>query len=412
MRILVGILVVLIGTVLLALAARHDPGYVLITRGEWTAETTLTVFVVATVLFFIALYTAIRLIVRFIEVPLRMHAWRARRRALKARKATQRGLIELAEGHWARAERDLTHYADDGDAPLLNYLGAARAAQKQGADKRRDHYLSLAHQSMPEAELAVGLTQAEVQLSHGQLEQALATLMHLRRVAPKNAHVLYLLKRLYERLNSWGDLQELLPALRKAKVIDEKELDGLERKVHRELLAIAGSNGRADRIREIWARVPKRLREDPELLSDYVRRLSHAGQGQEAERLLRDALKRHWEPRLVRLYGELDSGDPAQQLRYAEGWLRGRERHPDLLLTLGRLAIRSQLWGKARGYLEASIGGEPRAETYRELGELLEQTGDMEEARACFRKGLALASGPGKSLAVVVTKRSAESPVT
>ena len=410
MRVLAGILAVLIGTVLLALAARHDPGYVLITRGDWTVETTLTLFMVATALLFIALYAAIRLTVRFVQVPRRMHAWRTRRRALKARKSTQRGLIELAEGHWARAERDLTHYADDGDAPLLNYLAAARAAQKQGADKRRDHYLSLAHQSMPEAELAVGLTQAEVQLSHGQLEQALATLMHLRRVAPKNAHVLYLLKRLYERLNSWGDLQELLPALRKAKVVGEKELDQLEHRVHRELLAIAGGSGHVERLRETWVRMPKRLRDDPDLLSDYVRRLSQLDRGQEAERLLRDALKRQWEPRLVRLYGELESADAAQQLRYAEGWLRGRERHPDLLLTLGRLAIRNQLWGKARGYLEASIGGEPRAETYRELGELLEQTGETEEARACFRKGLTLASGPGKSLVVVEKKSVAESP--
>ena len=410
MRILAGILVVLVGAVLLALAARHDPGYVLITRGDWTMETTLTLFAVATLLLFTALYAAIRLTARFIEVPRRMHAWRTRRRAVKARKATQRGLIELAEGHWARAERDLTHYADDGDAPLLNYLGAARAAQKQGADKRRDHYLSLAHQSMPEAELAIGLTQAEVQLSHGQLEQALATLMHLRTVAPKNAHVLYLLKRLYERLNSWNDLQELLPALRKGKVIDEKELDRLERKAHRELLAAASDSGRIEQLRETWVRVPKRLREDPDLLADYTQRLARLGRGQDAERLLRDALKRQWEPRLVRLYGELDSGDPTQQLRYAEAWLRGRERHPDLLLALGRLAIRNQLWGKARGYLEASIGSEPRAETYRELGELLEQTGETDEARACFRKGLALASGPGKSLVVVEQKKAAATP--
>jgi len=234
-------LAALIISVGLALLAEQDPGYVLISQGDWAVETSLTLTLVVLLVAFGTLYFLIRAVLNSWHVPRRMRSWRQKRREARARRATQRGLIELAEGHWARAERHLVKYADDTDTALLNYLGAARAAQKQDASGRRDHYLSMAHHAMPDAELAVGLTQAEVQLSSRQLEQALATLRHLRTLAPKHAHVLYLLKRLYEHLESWGDLGELLPDLRRYKVLEGRELDQLEQKTHANLLRIAAA---------------------------------------------------------------------------------------------------------------------------------------------------------------------------
>jgi HemY protein len=322
-----------------------------------------------------------------------MRVWRQKRRAARARRATQRGLIELAEGHWARAERDLVRHAKHSETALLNYLGAARAAQKQDADGRRDHYLSMAHHAMPEAELAVGLTQAEVQLSGRQLEQALATLRHLRTIAPRHAHVLYLLKRLYEQLESWGDLAELLPDLRRNKVMEAAELEKLEQKTHVNLLRLAAATGSAQQLRQAWEAMPRELHRLPEVVGYYAEQLDCLGESQEAERTLKDYLKRDWDPRVVRLYGMIQAVDTERQLATAESWGKKRERDPALLLTLGRLAVRDRLWGKARAYFEASLGLEPLPETYRELGALLDQMNEHELARECFRKGLDAAVG-------------------
>ena len=77
---------------------------------------------------------------------------------------------------------------------------------------------------MPSADVAVSLTQAELQLADHQLEQALATLKHLRSVAPKHTYVLRLLRRLYEQLGDWEHLRELLPELRRRKVEDDADL--------------------------------------------------------------------------------------------------------------------------------------------------------------------------------------------
>jgi len=393
MRLLFAALLVLIAAVTLGLLAQRDPGYVLIAAGGWTVESTLSLLVLLLLLTFAALYGGIRLLRGTWGLPRRLGRWRRHRRAARARRLMERGMIALAEGQWSRAERLLTRRAKDSDAPLLNYLGAAQAAQKLGGEGRRDHYLSLALRTTPEAELAVGLTQAKVQLSQGQMEQALATLVHLRAIAPKNAHVLQLLKKLYEKLESWRELAELLPTLRRRHLLEPPEAQRLERHAHGELLQRAIRSGELAALREARRQLPKALRDDPELVAVTARGLADLDAPEEAEPLLREQLKRHWSPALVALYGRLDGGEAESQLATAERWLKQHPHDATLLLTLGHLALRARLWGKARHYLEASLQAEPRPEGYRELGELLLELKEPEAARDCFRKGLLLATG-------------------
>jgi HemY protein len=83
-----------------------------------------------------------------------------------------RGMIEVAEGNFARGERMLARAASTSDSPLFNYLQAARAAHLQGRNERRDDWLKLAYREIPEAANAVLLTQAEFQLDQGQPRSA------------------------------------------------------------------------------------------------------------------------------------------------------------------------------------------------------------------------------------------------
>lgn len=393
MKFLTIALLVLIASVGVALIAARDPGYVLITHGPWVLETSLSFAVAVLVVVFALGYGALRLLVHTWGMPRQLSAWHHERRAARARRLTQRGLIQLAEGNWRRAERDLVRVAEHSDAPVINYLAAARAAQQQDARERRDHYLSLAHRAMPDAELAVGLTQAEVRMDQGQWEQALATLEHLRRLTPKHAHVLALLSHTYQKLGSWHELAALIPDLRRHKVLPADDLLALERLAHGRLLDEAGRSGQVANLRAAWEAVPRPLHDDAHVMGAFARNLACLGQGPESEELLRDVIKRQWDPELVRLYGLVRGRDVNQQLTTAESWLKRHERDPVLLLTLGRICLQNRLWGKARSYLEASLSLEPRAEAYRELGVLLFQFKEQEKATEYFRKGLELSVG-------------------
>lgn len=403
MKLLLSVLLVLGIAISLTLFAYRDPGYVQISYSDWSVESSLSLFMLVEIAVFFLFYAALRIFSGAWRLPRRLGFWKRRRRALRAHVRTNRGLIALAEGNWGSAERLLSHAAKASDTPLINYLGAARAAQKQGSEQRRDQYLSEAYQSMPEAELAVGLTQVDVQLSQGQTEQALASLRHLRSIAPNHSYVLYLLKKLYEKLESWDDLYQLLPELRRHHVLNSEELDALELHLHRVRLSTAGDD--IGKLLQCWEQMPRALKHQPELILDYANQLKRLGEEKQAEKHLRDYLKKSWDPQLMRMYGQVQGEDLEQQLATAEYWLREHEQHPELLLACARLCLYNKLWGKARSYLEASLGAENRAETCCELGNLLQQMGEKERAAAYFRQGLELVSG-GSCTHVVVTRHA------
>ncbi len=155
MKVLFFSLLTLLGAVALGLLAYQDPGYVLLSRGNVSYELSLTLFLLILAVSFVALYFFIRFLSRTWRLPRHLHQWRQHRRTRKAHRISIRGLIDLAQGRWPQAEKNLIKYAHYSEEPLLNYLSAARAAQKQRAHERRDYYLAQAHKSTPDADFAI-----------------------------------------------------------------------------------------------------------------------------------------------------------------------------------------------------------------------------------------------------------------
>jgi HemY protein len=85
------------------------------------------------------------------------------------------------------------------------------------------------------------------------------------------------------------------------------------------------------------------------------------------------------------LYGECLGGDVLAQIERAEKWLKSRPRERALLLTLGRLCLRQELWGKAPSYLEASLAEEPSRSAHIALAQLLDQIGRPDDANRHYR---------------------------
>ncbi len=415
MKVLFLCLATLFVAVIIAIMAMKDPGYVLFAVGTWTVETTLALMVVVLIVSFFLLYFLIRSGIKMVAVPRDLRHWKKQRRERKAIKLLTQGLIDLAEGRWQSAEKKVVKYAESSDASLLNYLAAARAAQAQGADQRRDHYLKLAHENHPSADIAVGLTQAELQLKQNQLEQCLATLRHLHQLAPKHVQVLKVLAGLYQRLGDWEHLLDLMPLLRKHKAMKADVMGDLAQQAYLALLQKAGSF--AD-LSNVWSRIPTPVQESENILMMYVQRLLVLGESDLAEPLLRHGLQRRFSDALLMCYGKIEGAEPTRQLALVESLLVEHERDAVALLTAGRLSLRCKLWGKARSYLEASVNVEPTAEAYNELGTLLERMNETEAAAECFREGLRLVPGceqttpimmePATSPAIALTNQMAQ----
>ncbi len=369
-----------------------DPGYFLVRVGGTTYESTFTVLIIFALAIFFGLWAGIRFFLLLFQAPTKFQQGMARRREMSAREDLDRGILELAEGRWERGEKFLSRSAKFSRTPILNFLGAARAAQLQSAHERRDNYLRAAHEQNPAATIAVLLTQAELQMAHGQFEHALATLRRVQELKPGHPYGLCLLARLHEIMAEWDLLEMLLPRLRKLREIKPVEMDRLETLVLCERLRSASTQGTAS-LQEIFKAAPRKLRSKLQVVREYANALQKVGNDDFAEKVLRDALKSNWNSELVDLYGKLDTRSPGKVLSRIEGWLRDRGDDPDLLLAAGRLCAAAKLWGKAREYLERSIRVHPTRAAFVELGELLKDLGQPEAAMLAFHQGLALRVG-------------------
>lgn len=390
MRLVLVVIGVLLVAVLATLAVIEDPGYVLIARRQWTAEMSLPVFALLALAGAAAVYLAVYALLRVVHIPRDVSRWRTQRIARQGRGALDQGMVRIAEGSWAEAQARLLASLRGNAMPLLSYLGAACASQGQGNLEKRDEYLAAAQRAAPQQHLAIGMTQANLQYLARQSEQALATLTELRRLVPKHKHVLKLLAQLYLDLRDWPGLADIIPELRQNDAMPADEIDALELRAHRELLALSLPSGSVAPLQQAWNAVPKRLRRHPEFIAMYARHLIQQNQMKQAESLLRGAIEEAWDDTLVELYGLARTERPAAQLETAERWLKAHPEHPPLLLTLGRLALYGEMDQKAIGYLEQCVRLHGPIEAYRELGALLERQGEKEQALACYRRGTEL----------------------
>ncbi len=380
-----GIIVILavLVSAFVAQALFADLGYVAISIRGYLIETNVLMLLIGIGLFVLTILIAMKLL----AAPWRIGEAAGRYRAGRAGQKLTLGMIEVAEGNYAKGEKLLARAAGSSGAPLLNYLQAARAAHLQGQDERRDEWLKLAYEKTPEAANAVLLTQAELQLDRGQHEQALATLRRLEENSREHSYALALLGRLYYRLEDWAMLADLLPRIEKQGRVTSDTLDKWAVRVHREVLNAAADGAAID---SAWRTVPKRVKSHSEVLVAYFEALMRVGLPDRAEKELAGRLKSDWRGPLVRLYGLIETADTSKQLSRAEAWLDRHADDPDLLLATARLCLRNELWGKARSYLETVIGLRPSPEAYQEYGHLLNQLGEDDAAAQAFRDGLGM----------------------
>ncbi|MFK7828230.1 MAG: heme biosynthesis HemY N-terminal domain-containing protein [Congregibacter sp.] len=389
----VALLALLAGVGIVALI-ETEPGYLLVAYGGYTVETSFWVGILLIAAVVLTLYTLLRFLHRLVTSPASVLNWAGERRRGQSSRLTSRGLINFAEGNWAKSRKQLLRGAKYSDAPALNYLTAARASYRLQEPDATQKYLTQAAESDIDASVAVDLVQAEMQLQSKQYESALLTLERARDNAGKHPQVLHLLSQTYQGLGDVEALVALLPDLRKHRVSGPLELDALEAQIYRDLLEKAAVTGDVGLLQARWKKYPARLRNDEAVQLHYFESMLACDETATVEKELVRLLKKQWRTALVRLYGCIPREGAAKQLAIAEGWLKQHPDDAELLLCLGRLAMAERQWSQARDFLERSYAIDASEETCLELGRLLTAVGEHAAAANAFRAGTALRSSP------------------
>jgi len=391
MKVLLMFITILSLAAVVTLLAINYPGNVDITVADKAINFPLVFLIVGILALFLVLYCLLRAFAAMRRAPGAISKKRLEGRNIKARGSLKRGFLEMTEGQWAKAERSFTGTASKSEMPILNYLGAARVAQEQGNFERRDELLDKADNVEEKAELAVGLTRAELQHASGEYDAALTTLTALNQDYGSNEKVQkYLAKTLYAREN-WQELYDILPALLKNKSITEAQKTEFAAETYRHLLQERGDAKDREGMDELWKKIPKAYRQKPTVVKSYIRQLIHFGDAEVGAPFVRKYLKQNWSDDVVAMYSEFDIDGHKKGLAQSEKWLKEYPDSPGLLAMAGFLNAKAELWGKARSLLEQSLAIKAAPQTYKLLGDVLIKMDDPDAATASYQEGLRIA---------------------
>ena len=384
------LLIFAIGVGAMSLIAQ-DAGYVLVELHQWVFESSVPGALLALFILLGALWLLLRLLGLSFALPERVRDALRRRRAERATQAFETGLLHLFEGDWSRAESELVRRAADHPTPHLNYIAAARAAQRLGAPDRRDHYLDLALRNDPDVEAAVLRTRAELSLRSGDFAAARDAARRLHERRPKLPYAVELLAESYAGLSAWEPLLALLRDSEELAAPSVERRHALKIAAYTAQLNAAAGETRLDRYKQIW-KAASALHDDPALRNSYIRGLIRMNAEAEAAAQITAALNQNWDGELVTLYADLETVDPVTALAAVEQWLTRYGERGELLITAGRSCLRAKLWGKAQSYLDAALRNAPSARAWLAQAQLGELTQDADAAAQARRNGLEFAA--------------------
>ncbi|NME03142.1 heme biosynthesis HemY N-terminal domain-containing protein [Aeromonas sp. DNRA1] len=365
--------------------ASGNKGYVLISLGNYTVESSVTSAVILAVLFYGALLIVEWLLGRVFGLRRKTLGWYGSRRRRKANQQTVAATLAMAEGHYSQAEKLMLKGASNSDTPLLNYLSAAKAAQARGDDVRRDQYLQKAQEENPKAELALTLTQTQLQIEQGQYDTALAMLESVYALNPRHPMVLDQLRQVHLAREDWAALIDLIPVLHKVGKLTPKQEEDLLQQAWRGRLDAA--SGALETLRPIWQELPRKLRQDPDLLAAYGDSLRQLGADNEAAELWLDALRKQVSPQLLARLPKLklDSYQPMLTL------LQKIQDQPGVDAALAQVYLLAGQLDDAQRLLEQEVAKAPSAAVYHALGQVMDKRRLTNKANEYYRQALQLA---------------------
>ena len=375
----------------IALVARQSTGYVVIVAPPYRIELSLNLLVFIVLAGYFAFYFLTRLVATLAGIPARVRAYREDRARSRLRQALDDALLAFFQGRYASAEKSAAAAMTGEETKGVAAIIAARSAHELGRFSEREQFLDQAKGAAPEVDQARLTTLADLLVSQGRHAEALAVLKDLSARDSRNLRLLRLKLQAEQATRDWDEVLETVASLVKLGGLGPAEAAAARRAAHLGNLARKSQDSAA--LSAYWKQLPQEMRLDSSVAAMAARYHLALGGTAEAQAIIEASLEREWSPSLVALYGESAGDNAMPQIERAEGWLREHARDPALLLALGKLCMRRELWGKAQSYIEASLALEPTHDGHMTLAALMERIGKPQEAVRHFRRSAELA-GP------------------
>ena len=360
-----------------ALLIQHYPGDIYVRVGGYLVRMNLRLFVAGLLLTVVVLYFLFKFIIGILATPGKMSRFGSSRKSRKALDALNAAGVAFFEGRYSKAAQEAAKVLSNqhaGDNRVLALMIAAQASDKAGDFSKRDSYLKDIATHLPEkAQLSRYLLLAESALSRKDYVTAEDNLNAATQLDKNLPQLLKLQLQLAVAKEHPLDILECTDKLQKAAVLTTAEVMDYRQLAYRGLIHNARD---ASGLRAALKRIPDQEKAG-QLCVMIARQYETLGLYQDAVSWVKSYYPHTHYVDLLTVFVNsvryLSDAEQRKAIDVADAWLKSKTDDAALLMCLGELSVAKQLWGKAQGYLEASIAIKPTARARLALAKVFDE---------------------------------------
>lgn len=383
MKQLIWIIVLFAIAIGLAMAAKTYSGNVFISVDHYLIRINLHLFILGLIASVFLLYLLIKLLVGLLNTPERMSRFGAQRKSRQASEALNAAGLAYFEGKYQEAEHAAAKVLANKEAGVNRILAlmiGAHAADQCGNVELRNHYLADMARLPEKQQLSRHLLLAESALNQQDTANADSHLKAAAQINPRLTRLVQLQLRQAITQDNPVEILDKIEKLNRAGAMGQTEVKGYTDHAYRSLLNMATD---AASMKAALKRIPDSLKAH-DLSADIARKYESLGLYTQAVNWVDKYYSKTRNAKLLPTFVEsvryLDEHAQRKAIDTADAWLKDSPQDAQLLLHLGELAYGQQLWGKAQGYLEASLAIEPSSAARLVLAKVFDQTSQIQAA--------------------------------
>lgn len=394
MRALIWIVVLFAVAVGLVLGVQYYSGnvYIIDDKTQTLVRINLSLFVGAVLLLVIILNQLLNLLFGTLHFPHRARTFFEHRREHKGMQALNRAGLAYFEGRFQQAEAEARKVLDNKHSAQNQSLAlilAAYSADQMDNAAARDRYLQDIARLPEKQQLSRHLLLAETALSKHDYPAAQAALQAAAAISPTLTRLVKLQLRCAVDQNQPEAVLKYADKLYQGEAISAAEVQQYQVWAYREWLYQAND---LKTLKTCLKQIPGDIR-DTAMSVPIAEKYTELGLYPQTVKWVRKHYPHTHDaallPSLIQASQYLSDKAQQQSIDLAESWLKERPNDAQLLLYLGQMAFDKQLWGKARSYLEASLGLQECTQTRLILAKVLDKAGEFGQAEAMRAQVLA-----------------------
>lgn len=385
MKSVIWIVILFAAAVGLALASGIYTGNVYVVVEQTMLRINLHAFILGLIAAVVILYLLVKFLAGVLNVPSRLQRFGVARKENQAVHALNSAGLAFFEGRFEKAELEaakvLTNKEAGDNRTLALMLGAHAADQMDNLDLRY-RYLKDIELLPKKQQLSRYLLLAESALNRRDYPAAEENLNAAAQINPNLTRLVRLqLRYAFDHGNAL-DVLNKAEKLAKAGAINDYEAEQYQTWAYRRLLALASDpNG----LKACLKRIPDNLKAG-EMCIEIAQKYERLGLYEQAVKWVSQYYPQTQQVELLEPFvgsvRYLSDREQQKAIDTADSWLKARPDNAQLLMYLGQLAYSKQLWGKAQGYLEASLAIKPSLSAHLALARVFDETNQPQKADA------------------------------